>query len=83
MSTMPLPFSWGLTHGAEFANDMCLLTIHGDEVEFLMEQARPDGTGQPVLHEVIAPPFDETGSGSGTWTVGISAFDFAQRRRPS
>ena len=47
------PIAWELTHGPEFANDMALITIDGPSVELLMEQARPDAAGQPILSEVI------------------------------
>ena len=47
------PISWELTHGPEFANDMAAITIDGRSVELLMEQARPDADGQPILSEVI------------------------------
>ena len=49
----PSPISWELTHGPEFANDMAVITIDGPSVELLMEQARPDAAGQPILSEVI------------------------------
>ncbi len=53
VKSAPSQASWTLTHGPEFANEMGVLTINGREVEFVMERARPDEHGDPILEEVI------------------------------
>ena len=45
--------TWKLTHGPEFANELGALTIDGESLELMLERARPDDHGEPILEEVI------------------------------
>ncbi len=45
--------SWTLTHGPEFANEMGVLQIDGRSVSLLVERARNDDDGHPVLEASI------------------------------
>ena len=45
--------SWTLTDGPAFANEMSLLTIEGENIELVVERARPDDNGSPILETVI------------------------------
>ena len=45
--------SWTLTDGPEFANEMSLLIIEGENIELVVERARPDDNGSPILETVI------------------------------
>ena len=45
--------SWKLTHGPEFANELGALTITGRAAEVVLERARPDENGSPILEEVV------------------------------
>lgn len=45
--------TWKLTHGPEFANELGALTIDGESLELMLERARPDENGHPILEEVI------------------------------
>jgi hypothetical protein len=45
--------SWNLTHGPEFANELGALTINGRSAELVLERARPNEEGTPILEEVV------------------------------
>ena len=45
--------SWKLTHGPEFANELGALTLDGRSAELVLERARPDDNGDPILEEVV------------------------------
>ena len=45
--------TWKLTHGPEFANELGALTIDDESLELMLERARPDDHGEPILEEVI------------------------------
>lgn len=45
--------TWQITHGPEFANELGALTIEGRSLELVLERARPDENGDPILEEVI------------------------------
>jgi hypothetical protein len=49
----PSQASWKLTHGPEFANELGALTMHGRSAELVLERARPDEEGNPILEEVV------------------------------
>lgn len=50
----PSAATWQLTHGPTFANEMAMLTISArGNIELLMERARPDESGDPILEEVV------------------------------
>jgi PhoD-like phosphatase len=45
--------SWKLTHGPEFANELGALIINERSAELVLERARPDEAGRPILEEVV------------------------------
>jgi hypothetical protein len=45
--------TWTLTHGPEFANELGALTIDGRSLKLMLERARPDENGNPILEQVI------------------------------
>ncbi len=45
--------TWTLTHGPEFANELGALTIDGRSLELVLERARPDEQGNPILEQVV------------------------------
>ena len=45
--------SWTLTDGPAFANEMSILVIDGENIELMVERARPDDNGSPILETVI------------------------------
>ena len=49
----PQPAEWTLTHGPEFANEMGLVTVRGRAMALVIERARPDDNGDPILETVI------------------------------
>lgn len=45
--------TWTLTHGPEFANELGALRIDGRSLELVLERARPDEHGDPILEQVV------------------------------
>ena len=50
---VPAPIRWDLEHGPIFDNNIGLITVDGDDAHLVIERARPDDEGRPILETVV------------------------------